>query len=185
MARTPSNMLELGTIAPDFTLRDTVNKGAISLSDIQSSRATVIMFICNHCPFVIHLHHGLQKFVADYQAQGVSFAAINSNDITNYPDDSPEKMSQLFRTLGFKFPYLYDESQEVAKAYAAACTPDFYIFDKDLKLVYRGQFDGSRPGNDISVTGEDMRSALDNLLSNKEINTNQLPSLGCNIKWKQ
>lgn len=184
MARTPSNMLPLGTKAPDFTLRDTVNQGSISLSDVSSKSATVIMFICNHCPFVIHLHNGIRKIVDDFTAQGVSFVAINSNDVQNYPEDSPEKMTQLFRTLDLQIPYLYDESQKVAKAYDAACTPDFFVFDKDLKLAYRGQFDDSRPDNGISVTGDDLRLALRLLLKNEKPQENQKPSLGCNIKWK-
>lgn len=184
MARTLSNMLPLGTTAPNFTLRDTINQGAISLSDVKSDVATVIMFICNHCPFVIHLHDGIVKLVADFKAQGVSFVAINSNDVENYPDDAPDKMTQLFRTLQLDFPYLFDESQEVAKAYDAACTPDFFVFDKNLQLVYRGQFDDSRPDNGIAVTGDDIRNALNAVIKGKEIAQNQKPSIGCNIKWK-
>ena len=184
MARTLSTMLPLGTKAPDFTLRDTVSKGSLSLSDVRSKKATVIMFICNHCPFVIHLHDGLRKIVDDFSAQGVSFVAINSNDVQKYPEDSPEKMTQLFKTLDLQIPYLFDDNQKVAKAYDAACTPDFFVFDKDLKLAYRGQFDDSRPGNGISVTGDDLRLALRLLLKNEKPQEFQKPSLGCNIKWK-
>lgn len=184
MARTPSNMLPLGTKAPDFTLRDTISQGALSLADITSEKATVIMFICNHCPFVIHLHNGIRNIVDDFSAQGVSFVAINSNDVANYPEDSPEKMTQLFRTLGLDIPYLYDESQNVAKAYEAACTPDFYVFDKELKLAYRGQFDDSRPDNGTTVTGDDLRGALKALLKSESPTKDQKPSIGCNIKWK-
>lgn len=185
MARTTSNMLPLGTKAPDFTLKNTVYQNSISLADVTSDKATVIMFICNHCPYVIHLHEGLKAFVKDYQKQGVSFVAISSNDVKHYPEDSPEKMTNLFAELGFTFPYLFDETQKVAKAYQAACTPDFFIFDKHLKLAYRGQFDGSRPGNNTQVTGSDMRKAIDCILSEKPVPEVQLPSMGCNIKWKQ
>lgn len=185
MARTESNMLPLGTKAPDFSLKNTVHQNTISLSDIQSDKATVVMFICNHCPYVIHLHEGLKNLVAAYQNKGISFVAISANDPKQFPEDSPEKMSNLFTELGFTFPYLFDEDQKIAKAYQAACTPDFFVFDKDLKLAYRGQFDGSRPGNNLPVTGEDIRKALDCLLSGKLVPETQLPSMGCNIKWKQ
>ncbi|SFU43792.1 Peroxiredoxin [Pustulibacterium marinum] len=184
MARTPSNMLPLGTEAPDFSLLNTVDQNTLSLTDIKGEKGTVIMFICNHCPFVKHVDDGMISLANDYVPKGISFAAISSNDVENYPDDSPELMKKTAEELGYPFPYLYDETQEVAKAYDAACTPDFYIFDKDLKLVYRGQLDGSRPQNGIPVTGEDMRTALDALLSGNEILTLQKPSLGCNIKWK-
>ncbi len=185
MARTPSNMLPLGTIAPDFNLPDTVSGTSKKLSDLKSDVATVIMFICNHCPFVKHVNKGLVELASDYLPKGISFVAISSNDVENYPDDSPEKMKEAAEELGYSFPYLYDESQEVAKAYDAACTPDFYIFDKDLKLVYRGQLDDSRPDNGVPVTGKDIRAALDAILAVNQVSDNQIPSLGCNIKWKE
>ena len=185
MAETPSNMLELGTKAPDFTLPDTVSGKTISLSEAKSDKATVIMFICNHCPFVKHVNEELVRLANDYIALGISFVAISSNDVENYPEDSPEKMKENAQRLGYPFPYLYDERQEVAKAYKAACTPDFYIFDKAMKLVYRGQLDGARPGNGVPVTGEDIRVALDNILAGKPVSTEQRPSLGCNIKWNE
>jgi len=178
-------MLALGTEAPDFKLPDTVSGQIKSLGELKSTQATVIMFICNHCPFVKHVNDQLVKLANDYQSQGVSFVAISSNDVENYPEDHPDKMKEYALALGYTFPYLYDESQAVAKAYKAACTPDFYIFDGDLKLVYRGQLDGSRPKNDIPVTGSDVRAALDNVLSGKPISAEQNPSLGCNIKWKE
>ncbi|MEN7550249.1 thioredoxin family protein [Rapidithrix thailandica] len=184
MAATPSNMLELGTIAPNFTLFDTVSGKNLSLQDLKSEKATVIMFICNHCPYVIHINEELVKLANEYQAQGVSFIAISSNDVENYPQDAPEKMKEVAETSGYPFPYLYDETQEVAKAYLAACTPDFYLFDKDLKCVYRGQLDDSRPKSGIPVTGKDLRAAIDAVLSDGAILANQRPSLGCNIKWR-
>jgi thiol-disulfide isomerase/thioredoxin len=185
MVATPSNMLSLGTSAPDFNLPDTVSDQMISLNEVKSKRATVIMFICNHCPFVKHVNAQLVQLAKDYQPNGVTFVAISSNDVENYPEDSPEKMKQYAKNLGYPFPYLYDESQNVAKAYKAACTPDFFIFDRDLKLVYRGQLDDSRPQSEIPVTGADIRTALDNLLAGKPVDPNQKPSLGCNIKWKE
>ncbi len=184
MAATPSTMMPLGTIAPDFTLLNTVTGEMVSLQDLKSDVATLIMFICNHCPYVKHINAQLVKLANDYQSKGVSFIAISSNDVENYPDDSPEKMKQVAQQLGYPFPYLYDETQEVAKAYQAACTPDFFLFDKDLKCVYRGQLDGSRPKNDVPVTGKDMRAALDAVLAGKPVNPEQIPSIGCNIKWK-
>ena len=185
MSRTPSNMLPLGTIAPDFKLLDTVSSQMLSLNELKSDKATVIMFICNHCPFVKHADEGIVGLAKDYQAKGVSFIAISSNNVENYPQDSPDLMKVEAEKVGYTFPYLYDESQEVAKAYQAACTPDFYIFDKELKCVYRGQLDDSRPGNDQPVTGKDLRSALDCVLNNEKIDFEQRPSLGCNIKWKE
>jgi thiol-disulfide isomerase/thioredoxin len=185
MAATPSNMTPLGTPAPDFTLRDTVSGRDVSLTGLRSDKATVIMFICNHCPFVKHVQHELARLAVDYQPQGVAFAAINSNDVANYPADAPDKMKALAETLGFVFPYLYDETQDVARAYQAACTPDIFIYDGDLKLAYRGQLDDSRPGNDLPVTGRDVRQALDALLAGQPVNPDQRPSIGCNIKWKQ
>lgn len=184
MAVTPSNMMPLGTIAPDFTLPDTVTGRMMSLRELKSDIATVIMFICNHCPFVQHVQHELVRLANDYQPKGISFIAISSNDVVGYPDDAPDKMKEVAQRLGYPFPYLYDETQEVAKAYDAACTPDFYIFDKDLKCVYRGQLDDSRPGNLIPVTGRDIRAALDSILRGEPVNPDQKPSVGCNIKWK-
>ena len=184
MSNTPSNMLPLGTTAPDFNLIDSVSEKIISLNDIMGKTATVIMFICNHCPFVIHVNEQLIALANDYKNSGVRFAAISSNDVENYPQDSPELMKKLAEEMSYPFPYLYDETQEVAKAYDAACTPDFYIFDSELKLVYRGQLDSSRPGNDKPINGKDIRNALDAVLSGKEVDQNQIPSMGCNIKWK-
>jgi len=185
MAQTPSNMLPLGTIAPNFTLLDTVSGKELELTNIKSEKATVIMFICNHCPFVKHINSELVRLAKEYLPKGIAFIAISSNDAVKYPADAPEEMTKTARDLGYPFPYLYDETQEVAKAYNAACTPDFYIFDKNLSLVYRGQLDDSRPSNSIPVTGKDIRNALDNILNNKEVDVNQKPSIGCNIKWKQ
>jgi thiol-disulfide isomerase/thioredoxin len=184
MAAVQSNMLQLGTLAPSFTLLDTQDNIHKSFESLKSDKGTVIMFICNHCPFVKHLNSALSQFAKDYQAKGMSIIAISSNDAINYPDDSPEKMKENAIAQNFTFPYLYDESQEVAKNYKAACTPDFYLFDGDLKLVYRGQFDSSRPNNGTSPSGEDLRNACDALLNSTPINPTQLPSIGCNIKWK-
>ncbi|CEK10594.1 thioredoxin family protein [Legionella hackeliae] len=184
MAKTPSNMVPLGTPAQQFSLMNVVDNSKVNFNDNWDSKATVIMFICNHCPYVRHISHALTKLAQDYLSKGVSFLAINSNDVEAYPADSPENMKKIALEQNYPFPYLYDETQEVAKAYQAACTPDFYIFDSDLLLAYRGQFDDSRPGNDIAVTGSDIRQALDNLLAKKPISTEQKPSLGCNIKWK-
>ncbi|TLY48564.1 MAG: thioredoxin family protein [Gammaproteobacteria bacterium] len=184
MALTSSNMLALGTPAPDFKLLDTITGKFYSLKDSQGSKATVIMFICNHCPYVKHVIHELVCLAKDYQAKGIAFVAISANDAIAYPEDAPEKMTQLAKQLGFSFPYLYDETQKTAKAYQATCTPDFFVFDENFLCVYRGQLDGSRPGNKISVTGTDIRSALDNILQDKPVNPQQIPSMGCNIKWK-
>lgn len=184
MALTESNMIALGTTAPDFTLPDTISDKDLSLQDLKSEQATVIMFICNHCPYVIHVNDELVKLAADYEKKGVSFIAISSNDVENYPQDSPDKMKAHAAAVGYNFPYLYDESQEVAKAYDAACTPDFYVFDGDLKLTYRGRLDKSRPNSGISLTGEDLRKAIDQTLAGEELSTVQYPSAGCNIKWK-
>ncbi len=185
MAATPSNMMPLGTNAPDFNLLDTISGKKKSLHELKSDKATVVMFICNHCPFVKHVHGGLIKLANDYIPKGVSFVAISSNDVIAYPEDSPQRMREVARQFGYPFPYLYDETQEVARAYQAACTPDFYIFGRDLKCIYRGQMDDSRPSNDIPVTGNDIRSALDAILSGKTVNSEQKPSIGCNIKWKR
>lgn len=184
MAETPSNMLPLGTVAPPFRLPDTTSGNQVSLSDLMSKTGTVVMFICNHCPFVIHVRNEMVKIANYYQSQGIAFVAISSNDVANYPQDAPDKMRVFAQENGFSFPYLYDETQEVAKAYEAACTPDFYVFDGDLKLFYRGQMDGSRPNNGIPVTGKDLREALDNLIAGQPASMEQLPSIGCNIKWK-
>lgn len=183
MALTPSNMLSLGTTAPNFSLIDTVSDQMISLQDAKGTHGTVIMFICNHCPFVKHVNEGIAQLAKDYQSKGIGFIAISSNDVENYPADAPELMKVNAQQEGFTFPYLYDKTQEVAKAYDAACTPDFYIFNNDLQLVYRGQLDDSRPNNGIPVTGNDMRTALDALLNNQPISETQKPSIGCNIKW--
>lgn len=185
MARTESVMLPLGSIAPLFELYNPVTGKTTKLSDVKSETATVVMFICNHCPFVIHVQDVLVEVARNYQAKGISFVAINANDVENYPEDSPEKMKEVAEQLHYPFPYLFDESQEVAKAYNAACTPDFFVFDDELKLVYRGQFDDSRPGNDKPVTGDSLKEALDAILNGQPVNPNQKPSLGCNIKWKQ
>ncbi|STX38519.1 thioredoxin family protein [Legionella feeleii] len=184
MAKTPSSMLPLGTTAPQFSLFDVVSNKKIGLDNSPQARATVIMFICNHCPYVKHVNKELTKLANDYLPKGVRFLAINSNDVEKYPDDSPDNMKKTAQTEAYPFPYLYDETQEVAKAYHAACTPDFYVFDSNLNLVYRGQLDDSRPGNQIEVTGKSIRDALDCLLANQPINPDQKPSLGCNIKWK-
>jgi len=184
MARTPSTMVTLGTKAPHFLLPDTVSGKQLSLDDIKGETATMIMFICNHCPFVKHVNEELVKLGNDYKNKGVGFVAISSNDVINHPNDSSELMTLVAKELKYPFPYLYDESQETAKAYDAACTPDFFIYDKDLRLVYRGQLDDSRPGNEIPVTGEDIRYALDCLVNNEPVPQEQRPSIGCNIKWK-
>lgn len=184
MARTPSNMVPLGMQAPSFNLVDTVSGSNLSLDQLKGNIGTVIMFICNHCPFVIHVNPEIVSVANAYAKQGIGFIAISSNDVVNYPQDAPEKMKIHAKTEGYSFPYLYDKTQEVAKAYDAACTPDFYIFDEDLKLVYRGQLDDSRPGNDIATTGSDLRFALDCLIDNKQNTHIQKPSIGCNIKWK-
>ena len=183
MARTLSNMLPLGTTMPVFKLQDVVSGNYFS-SDSGEKKPVVIMFICNHCPYVIHINDELVKLASDYIKKGISFLAINSNDATLYPEDSPEKMKEYGLKLKYPFPYLYDESQQVAKAFDAACTPDFYIFDEKKKLVYRGQLCESRPSNGILITGKDMRSALDNLLNGTSLNHQQIPSIGCNIKWR-
>lgn len=185
MARTPSNMLALGTKAPDFTLTDTVTNNSTSLQDVKGDKGTIVMFICNHCPFVIHVNEEIVRIANDYRVQGFGFVAISSNDIENYPEDAPDKMWKVARKNNYTFPYLFDETQEVAKAYDAACTPDFYLFDAELKLIYRGQLDDSRPGNGIPVNGRDLRQALDAVLRNTKVAEDQKPSIGCNIKWKQ
>ena len=176
-------MLPLGTTAPDFRLPDTTGK-FVSLGEFTGQRALLVMFICNHCPFVKHIRSELASIGRDYSTRGAGIIAISSNDAVNYPDDGPEKMKDEARAAGYDFPYLYDESQAVAHAYHAACTPDFFLFDRNHRLVYRGQLDDSRPGNGVPVTGKDLRAALDALVDGKPIASTQTPSLGCNIKWK-
>lgn len=183
MARTPSTMLSLGTEAPHFSLPDTEGR-IVSIHDFDNSPGLLVAFLCNHCPFVKHIRDGLAQFGRDYVKQGLGMVAISANDIAKYPDDSPEMMAREAKEAGYVFPYLYDETQEVAKAYRAACTPDFFLFDDDRKLVYRGQFDASRPGNEVPVTGEDLRRAADAVLKGDPVPNDQVPSLGCNIKWK-
>lgn len=184
MAFTESTMLPLGTKAPDFTLPDTISATYMSLKDIASDKATVVMFLCNHCPYVLHVNPEIVRVVRDYTPKGVSFVGISSNDAKAYPDDGPDRMSIHAEQVGYTFPYLYDETQEVARAYDAACTPDFYVFDAALKLVYRGRIDGARPKNDLPLTGEDLRAALDAVLAGEPVTEKQYPSGGCNIKWK-
>lgn len=181
---TPSTMIPLGTKAPDFKLHDTVSGKILELQQLKSNIATVIMFISNHCPYVKHLRKQLVEVAKEYQTKGIRFIAICSNDTKRYPEDSPKRMTEVAKELHFPFPYLHDETQEIAKVYQAACTPDFYVFDKDLKCVYRGQFDDSRPGNNRPVNGNDLRNALENILAGKPVDTNQKPSVGCNIKWR-
>ncbi len=183
MARTPSTMLELGTRAPGFSLPD-VSGRTVSLDDFPDAPALVVMFICNHCPFVIHVRDELARFGRDYGPRGVAIVAISANDVEKHPDDAPAKMREEAERVGYPFPYLFDESQAVAKAYRAACTPDLYVFDGDRKLVYRGQLDASRPGNDEPVTGADLRAAVDAVLAGDRPAPEQIPSIGCNIKWK-
>jgi thiol-disulfide isomerase/thioredoxin len=185
MAETLSTMLPLGTKASTFTLLDTRTDQPVALADLQSDIATVIMFICNHCPYVKLIQTKLAAIAEKYQEQGIQFIAINSNDAKTYPADNPEKMKAEAEIHAYTFPYLYDETQEVAKAYHAACTPDFYIFDKDLLCVYRGRFDDATPGNGRTVTGKDLTQALDNILANTPVDNHQVASVGCNIKWKK
>jgi peroxiredoxin len=183
MAKTPSTMLELGTVAPVFKLKDAFGK-VVSLDDFKGAPATLVMFICNHCPFVIHLADSLAAITREYMAKGLAVVAINSNDTVKYPDDAPDKMRLEIENRGYKFPYLIDEDQAVAKAYRAACTPDFYLFGRDMKLAYRGQWHDSRPGSNVTVDGSSMRIAIDALLGGDQPGADQKPSLGCNIKWK-
>lgn len=183
MSATASTMLPLTTKAPDFHLPDTEGK-TVSLSDLRDARALVVAFLCNHCPFVKHVIRDLVDLAKEYQDRGVAFVAINSNDVATYPDDRPEMMAKFAKQRGFTFPYLYDETQEVAKAYRAACTPDFFVFDEKRELIYRGQMDDSRPGNGVPITGADLCVALDGILEGGPVPANQKPSMGCNIKWK-
>ena len=184
MVAVESTMLELGTRAPEFALPDP-DGNSVSLSDFDDAKALVVMFICNHCPFVKHIREQIAQIAKQYQDQGVAFVAINSNDVEKYPDDAPDKMADEVKNVGYTFPYLYDATQEIAKKYKAACTPDFYVFDADHRLTYRGQFDDSRPDGDQPVTGDDLKRAIDSVLAGKEIPADQQkPSIGCNIKWK-
>ena len=183
MALTESTMLELGTMAPDFALRDVVTGKTVHRDDFRGQMGLLVMFICTHCPYVKHIEKGLAQLGSDYSGK-LGIVAISSNDAQNYPDDSPEGLKKQAQRLGFMFPYLYDESQAVARAFDAACTPDLYLFDKDFKLVYRGQFDGARPGNNVHVTGDDLRTALNAVLRGEKPSADQTASIGCNIKWK-
>lgn len=184
MARTPSNMIPLGTIAPEFYLKDTNSNNTFSFEDLRGSKGTLVIFMCNHCPFVLHVIKEIVMIANDYRVQGLGIVAISSNDIVKYPEDSPEKMTEFAFKNKIDFPYLFDETQEIAKAYDAACTPDFFLFDSQNKLFYRGQLDDSRPGNGIPLSGSDLRSAIDALIYNRTLSEIQKPSIGCNIKWK-
>ncbi len=183
MARTPSTMLPLGTKAPDFSLVN-VDGRTVSLADFDGAPALLVVFMCNHCPFVKHLAGALASFAHEYMQKKVAVVGISSNDVANFPADSPEQMVHEAEDQGYSFPYLYDETQEVAKAYCAACTPDFFLFDRDRRLVYRGQFDSSRPDNGLPITAADLRAAVDAVLADKKPSEKQMPSIGCNIKWK-
>lgn len=184
MARTESTMLELGTQAPDFSLPEPATGKTVSLNDFEGANALWVIFMCNHCPYVKHVQHELAAIAREYKDRGLATVAVNANDVANYPDDGPEKMVEEVNAAGYEFPYLYDESQQVAQAYRAACTPDFFLFDKNQKLVYRGQLDSARPRNEQPVNGKDMRAAIDAVLAGREVSAEQIPSMGCNIKWK-
>jgi peroxiredoxin len=184
MVATPSTMLELKTKAPDFSLPDTTSGNTVSLGDF-TGRPLLVMFVCNHCPFVKHVRAKLAELARTYQAKDVGVVAISSNDVASFPEDSPKNMKKEAAEAGYTFPYLYDETQEVAKAYRAACTPDFFLFDRDHRLAYRGQMDPSRPGNNVPVTGKDLTAAVDAVLAGKPVSAEQIPSMGCNIKWKR
>ena len=184
MVQTASEMLPLGTGAPDFSLPDVISGLQVRLSDFDDKSALLVMVICNHCPFVVHVREELARIGREYQTKDLGIVAVSANDVEHYPDDAPDKLAAMAEALGFSFPLLYDESQEYVKALHAACTPDFFVFDKSRSLVYRGRLDGSRPGNNIPVTGEDLREALDAVLDGEPPLENQLPSMGCNIKWK-
>jgi peroxiredoxin len=183
MVETKSTMLPLGTAAPDFSLPG-VYGGTLSLSDVTAEKGMLMIFMCNHCPFVVHIADKLAELAKEYQAKGINFVGISSNDVETHPDDSFEKMKAEAEARGYEFAYLFDDDQSVAKAYKAACTPDFFLFDSNKKLAYRGQLDSSRPGNGIPVTGEDLTKAMDQLISGEEVPADQTPSIGCNIKWK-
>jgi peroxiredoxin len=184
MAETPSRMIELGTTAPDFLLPDAVSGQTVSLKTFEGKRALLVMFICPHCPFVKHVQNELANVGRDYAERDIGIVAISSNDAESYPEDSPPRLKEMAERLDFRFPFCYDESQEIARAYGAACTPDFFLFDAARSLVYRGQLDDSRPRNGVPVTGIDLRRAMDAVLANLPVNENQKPSIGCNIKWK-
>ena len=184
MALTESSMLELGTIAPDFALTDVITGKTVRRDDFRGQKALLVLFMCAHCPYVKHIEKSLGEFSAGYAGKPLAIVAISANDVTTHPADSPAGLRRQAEANGFKFPYLYDESQAVARAYKAACTPDPYLFDADFKLVYRGQYDASRPGNGIPVTGKDLRAAIDALLAGEPVPADQKPSIGCNIKWK-
>ena len=183
MVKTASTMLPLGSVAPEFSLLNVIDGNTLSLSSLPADKPLLMMFVCNHCPYVVHLRDALVSFATEYQAKGLTVVAISSNDVENYPQDSPEKMKEEADSFRFPYPYLYDADQAVAKAYQAACTPDFFLFDADKKLAYRGQFDSSRPGNAAEITGSDLKAACEAVLSGEEVNSQQTPSLGCNIKW--
>ncbi len=186
MVRTESTMLALGSPAPDFSLPEPASGTNLSLSSFSDNRALLVIFMCNHCPYVLHLNKQLNELIREFQPAGLAAVAINANDVANYPDDNPEKMIEAAKEMDYCFPYLFDEDQSVAKAYRAACTPDFFLFDADMKLAYRGQFDSSRPKNGQAVTGADMRAAFEAVLAGQSIpEDQQLPSMGCNIKWKE
>jgi peroxiredoxin len=184
MALTPSTMLDLGTAAPDFQLPDTISGQMISLKTFSDCKGLLVMFICRHCPFVKHVQEELANLGKDYRDKNIGIVAISANNVGTHPDDAPEKLKEMAQELGFNFPFCYDETQEVAKAYTAACTPDFFLFDGDRALVYRGQLDDSRPGNNIPVSGKDLRAALDAIVAGNPVPSEQKPSIGCNIKWK-
>jgi peroxiredoxin len=184
MTRTTSNTVALGTLAPNFNLKDTNSSEWFSFHDLKGEKGTLVIFICNHCPFVHHVIDEIVMIANDYRVQGIGIITISSNDVVKFPQDAPELMTEFAFQNKFEFPYLFDETQEVAKAYNAACTPDFYLFDNQDKLVYHGQLDDSRPGNGIPLSGNDLRGAIDSVIYNRTINPDQKPSLGCNIKWK-
>ncbi len=184
MALTYSNMMALGTEAPDFALPDTVSGVTMTFADIAGRAGTVVMFVCNHCPYVKHVNSELVRLARDYAPRGIGFVAISSNDIEHYPEDAPEKMKVVATEVGYPFPYLYDESQGVARIYQAACTPDFYLFDAARRLVYRGRLDASTPGNGLPLNGQDLRAAIDAVISGSSVAARQDPSMGCNIKWR-
>jgi peroxiredoxin len=184
MVKTASTMLPLGTVAPDFSLHNVVNNELVTPTSFPQAKGLLVIFMCNHCPFVLHLRKALADFGREYQAKGLAIVGISSNDVIAYPQDGPDKMKIEHAQAGYTFPYLFDSTQGVAKEYHAACTPDFFLFDKSRKLVYRGQFDDSRPKSDIPITGADLRAACDAVLAGKPVNPDQAPSIGCNIKWR-
>jgi len=183
MSLTPSTMLDLGTKAPEFSLSEPGGK-TWSISDFQKDSSLLVIFMCNHCPYVVHIREALSDFAKEYQKKGLAIVGINSNDVDNYPEDAPDKMQKEKQSIGYPFPYLFDETQEVAKRYHAACTPDFFLFNENKELVYRGQFDDSRPGNSLPVTGQDLRNAIEKAFKGEQPDPDQKPSIGCNIKWR-